>query len=49
MAAWHLKTMTPATTFNTPGVAQNVGLFHEDKVSENYIQNWFAFYWLIQE
>lgn len=32
MAAWHLKTLTPATTFDTPGVAQNVCCFHEDKI-----------------
>jgi len=32
MAAWHLKTLTPAVTFDTPGVSQHVALFHEDKI-----------------
>jgi len=32
MAAWHLKTLTPAATFDTPGVTQNVAMFYEDKI-----------------
>ena len=35
MSAWHLNTLTPTVTFDTPGVAQNVALFYEDKVRES--------------
>ncbi|XP_005106176.2 THO complex subunit 6 homolog [Aplysia californica] len=44
MAAWHLKTLTPAVTFDTPGVAQNVAMFHEDKIfsagTSNVFNHW---------
>lgn len=34
MSAWHLRTLSPTTVFDTPSVSQNVALFHEDYVSE---------------
>ncbi|CAG5121691.1 unnamed protein product [Candidula unifasciata] len=44
LAAWHLKTLTPAVTFDTPGVAQNVTMFYEDKIfsagSSNVLNHW---------
>uniref|UniRef100_A0A0B6ZJ94 Uncharacterized protein n=1 Tax=Arion vulgaris TaxID=1028688 RepID=A0A0B6ZJ94_9EUPU len=44
LAAWHLKTLTPTVTFDTPGVAQNVALFYEDKIfsagTNNILNHW---------
>ncbi|CAL1545916.1 unnamed protein product [Lymnaea stagnalis] len=44
LAAWHLKTLTPTVTFDTPGVAQNVAMFYEDKIfsagTSNIINHW---------
>ncbi|PVD31603.1 hypothetical protein C0Q70_07018 [Pomacea canaliculata] len=32
MSAWHLRTLSPTTVFDTPSVSQNVALFHEDYI-----------------
>ncbi|XP_013091645.2 THO complex subunit 6 homolog [Biomphalaria glabrata] len=44
LATWHLKTLTPTATYETPGVAQHVALFHEDKIlsagSSNHLNHW---------
>ncbi|KAH9525477.1 THO complex subunit 6 [Bulinus truncatus] len=32
LATWHMKTLTPTTTYDTPGVAQNAALLYEDKI-----------------
>ncbi|XP_059141306.1 THO complex subunit 6 homolog [Physella acuta] len=44
LTAWHLKTLTPTATFETPGVAQNVAMFYEDKIfsagTSNVFNHW---------
>lgn len=30
MSAWHLRTLAPTTVFDTPGVSQNVAIFHDE-------------------
>ena len=33
MSAWHLRTLTPTTVFDTPGVSQNISIFNDEFVS----------------
>ncbi|KAK3791742.1 hypothetical protein RRG08_011535 [Elysia crispata] len=44
MSAWHLNTLTPTVTFDTPGVSQTVALFYEDKIfsagNSNILNHW---------
>lgn len=44
MSAWHLNTLTPTVTFDTPGVAQTEALFYEDKIfsagNSNVLNHW---------
>ena len=36
MSAWHLRTLSPTTIFDTPGVGQNIAIFHDEFVSMTF-------------
>ncbi|XP_052801020.1 THO complex subunit 6 homolog [Mya arenaria] len=46
LSAWHLRSLSPMTTYNSPGATHNFAMYHEDLLlsggSSPYVNHWFV-------